>query len=74
MIDGVPSGEELIKMGLAKRIQRGGATMVQVSPEGHRLLGEKLKEAAERNGKLSGDELRKVLSQRTPDQTKKRKK
>lgn len=55
MIDGVPSAEDLIKMGHAKRITRGASTLIQILPEGHRLLGEKLREAAQRNGHPSAE-------------------
>lgn len=68
MIDGVYTGDELVKMKLAEPVafsERGNgrkseavATKVRISDEGHALLGQQLREAAERNGPLRGERLK----------------
>lgn len=71
MIDGVNTAAELVKLGLAQPIafsERGKgrkseavATKVRISDEGHALLGQQLREAAERNGPLQGECLKKLF-------------
>ena len=71
MIDGVYTGDELVKMKLAEPVafsERGNgrkseavATKVRISDEGHALLGQQLREAAERNGPLQGERLKKLF-------------
>ena len=68
MIDGVYTGDELVKMKLAEpvafaerdkgRKSEAVATKVRISDEGHALLGQQLREAAERNGPLRGERLK----------------
>ena len=46
-IDGIPTAAGLVAQGLAKRVQHRAGTFVTISPEGHRLIGEKMRERAE---------------------------
>lgn len=59
--DGVPSAEDLVKMGLAERVHRGSQSLIRISNEGHRLLGEKLREASMRNGHPSAEKQREIF-------------
>ena len=67
-IDGVPTAEELIPIGLARR---DSLNRILVSHEGHELLGQKLREAAERNSTLTGDDLRKIIARTKTERKKK---
>ena len=71
MIDGVHTGDELVKMKLAEPVEfaeRGKGrkkttvvTKIRISDEGHALLGKQLREAAERNGPLKGERLKELF-------------
>lgn len=69
MLDGVPEAGDLIKMGLARSTPNG--SVIHITPEGHELLGQKLREAAERNGPLTGDDLRKIIARTKTERKKK---
>lgn len=71
MIDGVPEAADLIKMGLARSTPNG--SIIHITPEGHALLGQKLREASERNGRLTGDDMRKIASTTKTERRKKKK-
>lgn len=61
MSEDVPSAEDLIKMGLAKRIHRGSQGLIWISAEGHRLLGKKLRERSRKNGHPNAEEQRRIF-------------
>ena len=77
MIDGVSTGDELVKMKLAEPVafsERGKGrkktvvvTKVRISDEGHALLGKQLREAAERNGPLKGERLKRLFDRTRGD-------
>lgn len=69
-IDGVPEAGDLIKMGLARSTPYG--SVIHITPEGHALLGEKLREAAERNGKTTGEKLRQIVAATKTERKKKK--
>lgn len=69
-IDGVPEAADLIKMGLARSTPNG--SVIHITPEGHRLLGEKLREASERNGTITGPQLRALAAATKTARKKKR--
>lgn len=59
-LDGVPTAGELIRMGLAR--QHWDSTKIEISDEGHALLGQKLREAAERSGPMTAEKLRTTIT------------